>query len=216
MATTLLLGGTNSLVGLGERLARYGHRVALWGRDATRGRRARDAVRAAGGSCILLLADVLDREAVVREAGTLLAWSPVLDHVVYNVAFSDGRHDDEREPDELVRAVEQNLRAFAHVASALEPAWRPRGSHFVFPSGHRAALGPRAPLPYYLSRTVVAAYVEWLQVRIPDLAVTQVVLGEKREGGSRRWLTWDEINEGLFEAIRTKPARLAVGSADEA
>ena len=45
-----------------------------------------------------------------------------------------------------------------------------------------------------------------------DLAYYQIVLGFKRERGSSRWLTDEEISDGVLDAISTKQPSYLVGS----
>ncbi len=56
--------------------------------------------------------------------------------------------------------------------------------------------------------TALRAQVEALS----DVRYFQVVLGFKRESGASRWLTDDEISDGVLEAIRKREAQHSVGT----
>ena len=47
---------------------------------------------------------------------------------------------------------------------------------------------------------------------LSDVRDSQVVLGFKRESGVSRWLTDDEISDGVLEAIRKREAQHSVGT----
>jgi len=109
------------------------------------------------------------------------------------------RHLSKRDPPSLVVAWLHNPSLGPRIANALST---PRSACEFFQILGSAGRGP----------TSQAAELKNQVDRRADLAYHQVILGFKRDGGHSRWLTNDEISEGVLDAISAKLPTYVIGT----
>lgn len=148
-------------------------------------------------------------EALARDGGRL----SLLSRRVSEVAGGDGFDCDYHDEADFVRALEAAIAKAGPVDLAV--AW----FHTLkIPAPRRLAervqgrmfqvLGSATGDPAHPDRLGRAAAVA---DGLPDCSLRQVVLGFKVDEGGSRWLTHEEISQGVLEAIRSDRAYSVIG-----
>ena len=188
----LVTGGTSG-IGRATALAfaRRGAAVAIVGRDAERGREAREACRALGVAAAFLAADVARPAAAQAIVDFALAELGRLDVAFNNAAFQEPRALLAEQPDETYeRVLDTNLRSVFQAMKAQIPAMLRQGGGAIV--NNASVSGVRNPNPglalYSASKAAVlaltrAAAMEYAPQKIrinaisPGRVATPMMLG---------------------------------------
>jgi 3-oxoacyl-[acyl-carrier protein] reductase len=188
-------GGWNIGRAVAVRLAREGAKVAITSRRAEVLEETARMIRAAGGVCLPLVADLCDpsqAEPVVRR--TENEFGPLFAALALAGGFGAGAPLDQVDPLDWWGTVERNLRTAFHLARAVLPGFRHRGGHLVFCSGGGAfepELGSAATA-YATAKAAVCRLTDQLQAEVWDLPIHVNCIGPG--------LVWHDAQRAAIEA----------------
>ena len=151
---------------------RLGAQLVLADCDARRGAEVVDAVRAAGGSAELAIADVRDYAQVAALAELALERFGRIDVLVANAGIADQSAADKADPERSKAVVETNLLGTIYAVRAVLPSMLGRGSGHIFVtasvSGREAYPGESA---YIASKWGLVGFGHALRQEVADAGV---------------------------------------------
>lgn len=226
----LVAGGTGALARAPRALVETGWAFALIGRAEAQARAAEEAFRRAGGEALGIAADVL-RDGAISEAFARVEerFGAPPAAVVWNVGFVPWPAPEGWDPGALAKAARDEARALGSLGQAAERAWaRAAGGAAAATAGEAAAAegalvvtieghsGERAagPAPIVaVVRAIREAALERLAATVPGLRRSRVLLGALPSGpaGEGRWLSQDEVAQGVAEALASGAPRVVAG-----
>jgi NAD(P)-dependent dehydrogenase (short-subunit alcohol dehydrogenase family) len=140
-------GGTGTVVAV--RLAAEGAKVAITARSVDGLEETRDRIEAAGGTCLVLPADLTDPDGARTElvARTEAELGPI-DVLVNNAAMGGYKPFDEVSPEHLERCLQVNLWTPWELSKQVVPGMRERGRGWILNlTTFSAELPPGPPFP---------------------------------------------------------------------
>jgi NAD(P)-dependent dehydrogenase (short-subunit alcohol dehydrogenase family) len=194
--TAVITGATS---GLGEAaaiaLGQQGWRVLLVGRDAERGARVVDGVRAAGGEALFFPADLFSVADVARLGRELAAVAPTLDLLVNNAGGAFQRT--ERTEDGVERTFALNVVApWALTRALVEPLAAARGRVVNVVTG--VPKGAKAEVADLAGPHASAGGSSYIRAKLALLAVTRALQDEL----GARGITLVALHPGVIPGTR--------------
>ena len=152
---------------LARELARQGAKVGLVARRADRLADLADAIRAAGGTAAIQVADIADRDATLAAVGRLADQLGPVDLLVANAGVGETAGADPMNVPAFERMVRVNLLGVAYSFEAvMAPMLARRSGHLVAISSLAAYKGLPGSAGYCATKAAVKTYCEGLRIEL--------------------------------------------------
>ncbi len=212
--TTLIAGPSPDLVEFAKELGKRKERIALLSRNPKRLESFRHRLESADIPCESLTADVTESSSVVTAFKKLAGWSPRLDRLIYNVGVVSGETAITVNESELARVMSTNFFGFVNCFQLAHAMFRRSGVGHAIVISSTDALNPEnASVAYGASKAALQIYLSSVRRETEGtVKISEVYLGRIPVNGSDyRWLTCEEIIEGLMRVIELTPDRYVIG-----
>lgn len=164
-------GGAGIGRAIASALAEEGAKVATWDIAITAAGSGPRTDVAAAGPLAEIHADVTDYASVQRAATETVTGLGPIDHLIHCAAIGSGKYGfpfTNLEPDDWWRVLQVNIMGMVHVAHAVAPAMRDRGSGtLTFLASVAGQIGSQTDPPYSAAK---AANINFAQCLARDLA----------------------------------------------
>ncbi len=160
-------------------------------------------------------ADVTDSASVLEAFREFSMWSRRLDVFIYNVGVVSTESASEITESELARVMSANFFGFVNCFQLALPMMKKgRGGHVLIISASSALEPETESVAYAASKSSLQIYAKALRRELKGngIGITELYLGKMQSGAGWRWLTCEEIVEGVIQALSDKPDRLIIGT----
>jgi len=165
-------GGSGIGLGIAERFAAEGARVAILEQDASRGRAAADKIRAAGGTCEFFACDVSREDDVMRSVEGVVATLGAVHHLVNNAGIVLVKPLQETTVEEWDRVMDVNVKSiFLTSKHFLAQIRRSPGGTIVNIGSVSSFVGQKHTPAYVASKGAVALLSKTLALDFAEFGI---------------------------------------------
>jgi len=209
---TVIVGVSGDLLEVARQLGREGERIGLMSRNTQLLYRYKELLEECGVQCQAYATDATQAQSVLNSVTNLSAWSPRVDRFIYNVGVLSAECDRSENANELARMMEASFLGFVNCFQLVHPMFKRLGhGHAVIMNDART--DGESTHAAIAGQSALRIYLKALRGELGNSAVTlsEVYLGRIALGTELRELSCEEVVEGVFEVLRTKPAEYTVG-----
>jgi short-subunit dehydrogenase len=215
---TLLVGVSGDLLEVAKMLGRRGERIALMSRNEQNMRLYQDRLAGLGIPARYFVADVTESDQVLQAFQALSKSSERLDRLIYNVGVVSNESASSVTGPEMSRVMSANFFGFVNCLQLALPMFKRLGhGHAITISSSRAMNPEASPVAFAASKSSLQIYIRALreELRGKDVAFSELFLGVMQGSAGVRYLTAEEIVEGILHVIEHKPERHLIGMCNE-
>lgn len=213
--TSLIAGASADLIEVYRGLVPKAGRAGLISRNEKKLDQLMQRLIGWGVDAASFRADVTDSNSVLEAFHEFSAWSRRLDVFIYNVGVVSNESASEVTESELSRVMSVNFFGFVNCIQLVLPMMKKTGGgHALIISGSSALEPESESVAYSASNASMQIYTKALRRELAGsgIKITELYLGKMQSGAGWRWLTCEEIVEGVIKALTSRPERITIGT----
>lgn len=212
---TLIAGVSPAMLSLAGELIKRGERAVFFFRNKEKLQEMMANANWDEESVLPFVASVTDGKSVIKAFEKLVAWTPRLDCLIYNVGIGPGEAAKKSfSGAELVRVMGLNFYGFVNCLSLACPMFKRlgRGQAIVISSAAALSL-ENQPAAYAASRAALQIYLRALRKELAgsNITATELYLGKIQTARGFRKLGRREIIAGILQILRSRPQKYVIG-----